>query len=155
MVAVLRDEYSVRPMRLDDVDAILAIEQRSYPFPWSAGIFQDCIKVGYHCLVMEVDGAVAGYTIFSVVVQECHILNICIDPRWRRSGLARRLLDCIFERAGCMDAGLIYLEVRPTNTAAINLYASLGFEQIARRRRYYPTHDGREDALVLARAVSP
>lgn len=152
---MLKDGHLIRSLHFADIPRVLEIEQASYPFPWTEGIFKDCIRVGYHCYVLETGEVLAGYAIFSVAVEECHVLNVCVDPARRRHGLGRVLLNHIFECAGELGAKLVYLEVRPSNRAAIDLYASLGFEKIATRRRYYPAFDGREDALVLARVVDP
>jgi [ribosomal protein S18]-alanine N-acetyltransferase len=150
MVAVIKPNESIRPMEKADIPWVMTIEQKSYEFPWSDGIFSDCLTVGYHCFIMERNGEIAGYAIVSIAVEECHILNICIHERQRRQGLARRFMQYILEHARAAGALMAYLEVRPSNIVATSLYWSLGFEQIALRKDYYPTRFGREDALVLA-----
>ncbi|MBN1379322.1 MAG: ribosomal protein S18-alanine N-acetyltransferase [Gammaproteobacteria bacterium] len=153
MVAVLKSVPVIRSMTERDLPQILTIENESYPFPWTEGIFTDCLRVDYECVLMEVDKAICAYSVFSVAAEECHILNLCVSKTFRGQGLSRSMLEYVFGRAKEMDANFIYLEVRPTNLIAINLYLSFGFEEIARRRQYYPAINGREDALMLARSI--
>lgn len=150
MVAVIKPDELIRPMEKADIPWVMAIEQKSYEFPWTDGIFSDCLAVGYHCSVMERGGEIIGYAIVSIAAGECHILNICIHERQRRQGLGRRFMQHILEHARSQGALMAYLEVRPSNIVATGLYWSLGFEQIALRKDYYPARRGREDALVLA-----
>ncbi len=140
----------LRPMREHDLAQIVALEQRAYPFPWSLGIFADCLRVGYCCWTLEADAAVAGYCIMSVAAEEAHVLNVCVAPEYRRQGHARRMLEHLVEVARRHRATVIFLEVRPSNPAAITLYLDFGFRRLAVRRNYYPAQQGREDALVLA-----
>ena len=139
-----------RPMTLVDVPAVIAVERSAYPFPWSDGVFRDCIRVGYLCRVVECLGEVGGYGIMSYGAGEAHILNICIREDLRGGGLGRRLMLYLIDRArgaGMQDA---FLEVRPSNQIALRLYASVGFEQIGVRPAYYQAENGREDAVILA-----
>lgn len=137
-----------RPMTLTDVADVIAIERASYTFPWSEGVFRDCIRVGYLCRVVEVNGEVGGYGIMSYGAGEAHILNICIRADLRGLGLGRRLMHYLLDRARAARMQDVFLEVRPSNPAAISLYASLGFTQIGTRKAYYQAVGGREDALV-------
>ena len=103
--------------------------------------------------MIEIGSNICGYSVFSIAVEECHILNLCISGEFRGNGLSRIMLEYILGRAKEKGANYIYLEVRPTNRVAISLYRSFGFEEIARRRNYYPAEGGREDALMLARTI--
>ncbi|HEY3488387.1 MAG TPA: ribosomal protein S18-alanine N-acetyltransferase [Gammaproteobacteria bacterium] len=150
MAAVIKPNELIRPMRQVDIPWVMAIEEKAYEFPWSEGIFSDCLSVGYHCFIIERNGEIAGYAIVSMAVEECHILNICIHEQQRRQGLGRRFMLHILECARAAGMLMAYLEVRPSNVVATGLYWSLGFEQIAVRKDYYPCRFGREDALVLA-----
>src|SRR5271154_3455091 len=136
-----------------DVPLIVAIERAAYQFPWSEGIFRDCLRVGYVCRVVDVAGELGGYGIMSVGAGEAHILNVCIRDEYRSRGFARKimlyLLGCA-RSAGMQEA---FLEVRPSNLAAARLYHSLGFEQVGVRRGYYQATVGREDAAVLRRSL--
>lgn len=142
---------AIRTMRPDDLAAVVAIEERAYEFPWSRGIFNDCLLAGYYCAVLEVDAAVTGYTIMSVAAAEGHILNLCVGNSLRRRGLGRKLLDYLLEHVGAVNIERLFLEVRPSNAAAIALYDSAGFTRLGVRKGYYKTLDGREDALVFMR----
>ncbi len=145
----------IRPMNELDVPMVVAIERSAYQFPWSEGIFRDCLRVGYVCRIVDVGGEVGGYGIMSVGAGEAHILNICIRDEYRNRGLARRILTWLLERAGSAGMYEAYLEVRPSNTVAARLYHSLGFEQVGVRRGYYQAPGGREDAAVLRRMLVP
>jgi ribosomal-protein-alanine N-acetyltransferase len=142
-----------RPMTREDVSTVVAIEQHTYPFPWTEQVFRDCLRVGYDCWVVEGDDGVAGYGIMSAGAGECHVLNLCLAPVLRRRGIGRRLLFMLLDRA--RRAGMLHalLEVRPSNDPAIALYGSAGFERIGVRRGYYQAHDGREDAVVYRLAL--
>lgn len=141
---------ALRPLREDDLDAVMAIEQRAYPFPWTRGIFRDCLLAGYPAWLLQEHGAAIGYGVISLAADEAHVLNICIAPERQGRGLGRELLRMLTRMARDMGAVRIFLEVRPSNPTAIALYHSEGFNEIGRRPRYYPAHAGREDALVMA-----
>jgi len=153
-VAVSRIEVgqpavAIRPMAEADVTAVGGLERDAYQFPWSEGIFRDCLRVGYTCRVVDVDEQVAGYGILSMGAGEAHILNLCVRQDLRCRGIGRRLLEYLLDRSrgsGMLEA---FLEVRPSNVAAIRLYQAVGFEQIGVRRGYYQAVGGREDAAVL------
>lgn len=139
-----------RTMSHDDLPQVSDIERRSYDYPWSHGVFRDCLLAGYSCIVLERADAIAGYGILSVAAGEAHILNLCVDPGYRRLGYGDRLLDEILTRARAAGVREIFLEVRPSNTTALALYRKKGFRQIANRRAYYQARHGREDAAVLS-----
>lgn len=150
MVAVARPAVEIRAMRREDLPAVSALENASYEFPWSFGIFSDCLKAGHPCWVLCSRGTVAGYGILSVAAGEAHVLNLCIGPDWRGQGLGRHLLGRLLDVARWSGAARIFLEVRPSNPVAQRLYESVGFKEIGRRPRYYPARAGREDAIVMA-----
>ncbi|AWH20269.1 MULTISPECIES: ribosomal protein S18-alanine N-acetyltransferase [Stenotrophomonas] len=141
---------SLRALRENDLNAVMAIEVRGYPYPWTRGIFLDCLRAGYPGLAMEQDGLLIGYGVLSLAADEAHVLNICIDPLVQSRGLGRQLLRALVEMARNRGAQRVFLEVRPSNTPALRLYHSEGFNEIGRRPRYYPAAQGREDALVMA-----
>jgi [ribosomal protein S18]-alanine N-acetyltransferase len=142
-------EIRVRPMSEADVASVIRIERASYQFPWTEGIFHDCLRVAYLCHVAVQDDEIVGYAVMSMGAGEAHILNLCVREAVRRTGVGRTLIRYLLEQA--TDAGMLeaFLEVRPSNTIAILLYRSLGFEQIGTRRGYYQAVGGREDAAVL------
>jgi [ribosomal protein S18]-alanine N-acetyltransferase len=150
MATVAKPVIQVRGMRLEDLATVSAMEDASYDFPWSAGIFSDCVKAGHPCWVLCVDADVAGYGILSMGAGEAHVLNLCIGPDYRGRGLGRHLLGRLLDIARWNGAERVFLEVRPSNPLAKTLYESVGFNEIGRRPRYYPAHHGREDAIVMA-----
>ena len=141
---------SLRPMREDDLDTVIAIEQRAYPFPWTRGILRDCLRADYPAWVLLQGEAVIGYGVLSIAADEAHILNICTAPEAQGRGHGRRLLRALLQIARGRGVRRMFLEVRPSNPHAIALYHDEGFNEIGRRPRYYPAKDGREDALVMA-----
>jgi len=143
----------LRPMTELDLDAVMAIERRVYDFPWTRGIFRDCLHVGYCCWVYQREGEVAAYGVMSVGAGEAHVLNLCVRPQAQGQGVGRELLEHLLEVAREHKADTILLEVRPSNKPALGLYHALGFNEVGTRRAYYPTAAGREDALILARSV--
>ncbi|MBN5031446.1 ribosomal protein S18-alanine N-acetyltransferase [Stenotrophomonas maltophilia] len=151
MSAVTRPgPVSLRALRESDLNAVMAIELRGYPFPWTRGIFIDCLRAGYPGLAMERDGLLIGYGVLSIAADEAHVLNICIDPLAQSRGLGRQLLRALLQLAADRGAQRVFLEVRPSNAPALALYHSEGFNEIGRRPRYYPAAQGREDAVVMA-----
>lgn len=150
MSALLKPlEMAFRPMRSEDLDALIKIERAAYPYPWTLVNFRDCLDSGYSCWAGEVEGALAGYWILMMAVGEGHILNCCIAPDWQHRGFGRMLMEHLIDTAREHGTEALYLEVRPSNTRAVNLYERLGFDGIALRRNYYPADQGREDALVM------
>jgi ribosomal-protein-alanine N-acetyltransferase len=142
-----------RTMVHEDLSQVSDIERRSYDFPWSHGVFRDCLLAGYTCIVLERADTIAGYGILSVAAGEAHVLNLCVDPEYRRLGYGDRLLDEMLRRAKAASVKEIFLEVRPSNVNALSLYRKKGFRQIAHRRAYYQARYGREDAAVLSLIV--
>ena len=143
------------PMGVQLLDAVMAIEVRAYPFPWTVGIFRDCLRAGHQCWVLEAGTQLLGYGVLSAAAGEAHILNICISPAAQAQGHGRRLLRALVRIARMQNAERIFLEVRPSNPRAIALYFDEGFNEIGRRPRYYPAHMGREDAIVMAMELLP
>jgi [ribosomal protein S18]-alanine N-acetyltransferase len=143
----------IRSMAEPDVPAVVAIEVASYRFPWSEGIFRDCLRVGYVCRVAWGFDALVGYGIVSTGAGEAHILNLCVRADLRCRGIGSLLLEDLLQRAAASAVDAAYLEVRPSNAAAIRLYQSFEFEHIGTRRGYYQALDGREDAAVFKLAL--
>jgi len=147
-------DYAIRVMAEADIPHIMDIEERAYEFPWTAGIFHDCIRAGYCCYVLErKDHAIIAYAVMSIGAQEAHILNICVSPQERGAGYGRALMAKMITLARRLQADMMFLEVRPSNVAALSLYEKLGFNEIGARSNYYPAKQGREDALILAKQL--
>jgi ribosomal-protein-alanine N-acetyltransferase len=150
MSAAVHPRTEIRLMQPSDLKAVAAVERAAYQYPWSLGIFRDCLLAGYYCLVLEVAGSVTGYGIMSIAAGEAHLLNLCVHPGAQRLGYGRRMLNALLLKAADAQADKVFLEVRPSNSVALRLYASMGFEQIGIRPAYYQAENGREDAIILA-----
>lgn len=148
----------IRPMRPGDLEAVHVVESGAYWYPWTLNIFRDCLRMGYECWVQLATDRIVGHVVLAMGPGEAHILNLAIHPDWHSRGLGRALLRRALERGEQLGAESVFLEVRPSNTPAVHLYLSEGFRRVGRRRDYYPTENGREDALVMRhdlREVTP
>lgn len=139
----------VRPMDLEDVPQVFVLEEESFDSPWQEHFFSECLEAGYCCRVVKQDGLVHAYGIMSVEPRMAHILNLCVRDGWRGQGLGRRLLQELLFLAREERVHTAMLEVRATNTAALQLYKAAGFEQVAVRKNYYSSPRGNEDGLVM------
>lgn len=150
MSAQPQELWRLHPMHEDHLLRVMEIEQRAYEFPWTAGIFTDCLRSGYSAWVVENPFLeVLGYGVMSMGAGEAHILNLCVAPEYQGQGLGRFVLEHFVNVARGAGAGLLLLEVRVSNAAAIGLYRGSGFKELGQRRDYYPARNGREDAIVL------
>jgi len=138
-----------RAMTPADLPAVAAVERASYAFPWSEGIFRDCLRVGYLCRVADLDGEIVAYGVVAMGAGEAHVLNLCVRGDLRGRSIGRQMLALLLERSRQAGVESVFLEVRPTNPYAIALYQSVGFVQVGLRKGYYQAEGGREDALVL------
>jgi ribosomal-protein-alanine N-acetyltransferase len=138
----------IRPLGLSDLNAIDTIEQRAYKTPWSRSMFaSELAKSSSVCLGAFDGERLIGYVINSRYVDAWHIMNVAVDPDFRRRGIATRLLEHVFESTRDDQRRGYTLEVRVSNERAISLYEKLGFERQGIRRGYYT--DNREDALIM------
>jgi ribosomal-protein-alanine N-acetyltransferase len=153
MNALLSPRVEMLPMNLHDLDEVLSIEYRVYPFPWSRGNFADSMSSGYSCWVCRVGGELVGYLVLMLAVDDAHLLNIGVAEKRQGMGFGARLLRQAMIAGRQGGATTLVLEVRPSNQRALELYRHFGFQQIGVRRGYYPAEKGREDALVLTGAL--
>ena len=137
-------------MQERDFDAIMKIEDSVYPFPWTRGIFADCLRVGYSSWVLELGQEIIGYGVLSAAAGEAHILNLCVAIEHQRRGHGAHILNRLLDLARWHHAERLFLEVRPGNHSALKLYQQFDFKVVGRRPNYYPAAEGREDALVMA-----
>lgn len=144
-------ECNFRLMTSADLKQIIEIETHAYEYPWSRGIFRDCMRVGYSCWVVASGTTVIGYGIVMLAAGEAHILNLCIKPDYHRNGLGRKMLNQLVVQALDSGTDMILLEVRRSNQPAIDLYLSEGFHELGVRKAYYPAETGREDAIIFAK----
>jgi len=157
MSAILQSsnsDYSFRVMMEDDLDDVIAIEESVYPFPWTRGIFHDCLNIGYVCRVFLHKEKIIAYSIISVAADESHLLTIVVAKDEQRKGYGKKMLDEMIRVAKIHAANIMYLEVRASNKAAVQLYHDNGFNELGVRNNYYPAEKGREDALVFALELS-
>jgi ribosomal-protein-alanine N-acetyltransferase len=141
---------TISSLNPSDLSAAYAIELRSHAFPWSEKTFASNQGDRYLNLRLDVDGTLAAFAVTQVVLDEATLFNIAVDPAWQRRGLGRQLLEHLIRELEARDVFTLWLEVRASNFAAIALYESLGFNEATVRRNYYPTKEGREDAIVMA-----
>jgi ribosomal-protein-alanine N-acetyltransferase len=155
MSAVIKQHVlNFRPMLETDLADILVIENSVYEFPWTETIFRDCLRVGYCCWVISDDrGRISAYGVMSVAAGECHLLNLCVQKESQGRGLGGRLLEFLLDVARKHSADTAFLEVRPSNEIARQMYTSAGFNEVGMRRNYYPARHGREDAIIMARTL--
>lgn len=155
MISTLKESLPhLRPMRESDLLEVAEIESGTFPDPWPLNSFRECLTCGYYCLVLERAGVIQTYAIMSIEGDSAHILNLCVRPEFRQRGEGRQMLSHLLKLAQSAQAEAIFLEVRPSNQPAINLYRSMGFVEIGVRKDYYPSDKGQEDALILARRAA-
>ena len=148
---------TIRIMKPIDLPDVYEVEKLAYQFPWQESIFHSAVKKHY-CIVAEqlLDNGkteVVGYAIMSSVLDEASILNIVVSPNHQKKGIGQLLLSNMLDEAverGCVN---VFLEVRASNKSAYQLYVKNEFDEIGVRKNYYPSEDGREDAILLARAL--
>jgi [ribosomal protein S18]-alanine N-acetyltransferase len=148
--------WNLRPMNESHLARIVDIERRAYPFPWTDGIFRDCLKVGYSSwVVASPSDEILAYALMSMAVGEAHILNLCVEPAYHQQGIGRFILTHLQRLARSAGMEIMLLEVRKSNSAAIALYTSMGFHKLGVRKGYYPASQGSEDALLLGYNLRP
>jgi len=146
----LQDRVVIQPMQDSDLDQVLFIEESSYRQPWTrAGFKTELERFCSVCLVMREVDQVVGYLIFWEIREEIHVLNLAIRPDRRQQGLARLLLEYMFDWGRERGVRRVFLEVRVLNHSARKLYERVGFVMTGRRKNYYAEEN--EDALVMAR----
>lgn len=145
-------DATLQAMQMADLDAVLALEQLAYPFPWTRGNFVDSLAAGYVAQVLRAaDGRLLGYFLAMQGLTEMHLLNIAVAPDAQSQGHARRMLDALQDLARAQGCEQIWLEVRRSNERARQVYARYGFVETGLRRAYYPAGAGqREDAVLMS-----
>jgi len=142
------------PMNERDLDAVAALEASLQVFPWSRGNFVDSLAVGHSVWVLRIGGDLVGFSVVMTVLDEAHLLNIGVCKRYQGQGYGARLLRHALENARLNHASKLFLEVRPSNERAVELYRHFGFRQIGLRKAYYPATIGREDALIFDKELA-
>lgn len=142
------------PLRVDDLDALLFVENQCYSHPWTRGNFIDSMAMGYAMPLLWADDQLVGYFVAMQGVDEVHLLNITVNPQFQHQGWAKVLLEQLRQWAASVQAATLWLEVRQSNTRAQQVYRRFGFESVGLRKRYYPvSHLEREDAVVMRYAL--
>ena len=146
------NDLEIRRLTYADLPNVIAIERRAFPTPWSLAMFVlELSKPSGICLAAMHEDRLVGYVVCSRYDTVWHVMNVAVDDRLLRRGIATSLLTHLFELADRPSVQYT-LEVRTSNDAAIRLYEGFGFRAAGRRRAYY--HDNREDALIMWRTVS-
>ena len=140
-------------MIIDDLDTVIKLELANYPVAWSKGIMKDCIKAGYHCIVVKLQDEIIGYAFLLTAFDESHLLNMCIDKKQQGKGFGRKLLSHLERICRINHSKVFLLEVRESNPVAQHLYHSFGFKQIGIRKNYYKCIKGRENAIVMTKQL--
>jgi ribosomal-protein-alanine N-acetyltransferase len=145
----------IRQLDQRDFSEVFEIEKATQAAPWSKEAFQRCWEASYPGWVMfDGEGKITAYVFVSLAVGECHILNLCVHPDFQRKRLGWQMLEYVIDWAKQKGTGIVYLEVRRSNKAAIALYTKMNFMLIGERKAYYPKPDGKgEDALIFARDI--
>jgi ribosomal-protein-alanine N-acetyltransferase len=145
----MSDAVTFRRMTEADLEAVLKIEYAAFSHPWTRGIFLDGLK-SYEIWLMFEGSQQVGHGVINVIIDEAHLLNITVKPESQGRGLGLLLLDKLMKRAYELNGRECFLELRASNQSAYRLYERYGFNEVGRRRDYYPAVGGREDALVMA-----
>ncbi|MDO8825616.1 ribosomal protein S18-alanine N-acetyltransferase [Methylophaga sp.] len=142
-------ELAISQMQLSDIGKVWQMEKQANRFPWTKGNFEDCLKSGYRSFLYLVADEIIGFSVVQSVLDEVHLLNICVKPAFQGKGFGRQMLNHVIDVAHEQSASIIVLEVRASNFRAQQLYLSTGFNEMSVRRGYYPAEQGREDGVLM------
>jgi len=144
-------KIEIRPARIDDINAIVEIEKKSYPDPWSQNLFERELQIKFSNFFAAVeDHEIAGYICLWTVSDEGHLTNITVKEKFRRKGLGSKLMKYIINISSAMKIKNIFLEVRASNYSALKFYEKFGFKKIGSRKKYY-SNSG--DAVVMVKTL--
>lgn len=149
----------LRPLHATDIPQLIAIAAEAVPYPWKEDVFKDCFSENYHGWALEKiflnkNAEILGFVIVLNRQDECDLLNICLRPPYQGLHYGEKLLAKVLEWCQISKIQKIVLEVRRSNQQAIRFYKKMGFTEVAVRQNYYPSTEGREDALVFVRQHS-
>ena len=138
----------VRRMTEEDLEDVARIEKETFPSPWSYQAFESELKnIAARYLVVELENRVIGYAGAWIILDESHVTNIAVDEAYRGKGIGRKLTEGLMQYLSNLGAAYATLEVRVSNERAQNLYKSLGFVTVGKRKKYY--EDNQEDAYLM------
>ncbi|MEY4121360.1 MAG: ribosomal-protein-alanine N-acetyltransferase [Pseudomonadota bacterium] len=151
MSAVLKPEARLEPLNEALLDDVLRVEQSAYSHPWTRGNFVDSLKAGYSVMTLMGGDTLLGYFVAMEGVEEVHLLNITVAPKFQGQGWAVLMLDALSLWSRGRGAHWLWLEVRVSNTRAMQVYERYGYARVGERKNYYPADQGhREDAVVMS-----
>ena len=137
-----------------DIDSIAALDGAAFEFPWSRDDFEGSMKVGHQFLLLKDDDRLLGFAVYMQIFEQSELLTIAVLPSEQGHGYGKLLLNEVAARLAANGAESLFLEVRASNERARALYAGAGFKEISIRKGYYPSRDGREDAIVMQKVLS-
>lgn len=133
----------------EDLPIVTAIDKAAFEFAWTLGEFEGSFNAGHRFLVLKENNDICAFVVFMQVFEQAEILTIAVKPECQRKGFGRMLIEAMHAELLQKGAEHVFLEVRVSNLAAQALYGKMGYNEISRRKGYYPTKDGREDAIVM------
>lgn len=137
----------------DDLDAIVRLDSSAFEFPWTRADFEGSLKIGHSFLLLKDGDCLLGAAVFMQIFEQAELLTIAVDPAFQGQGYGKLILNEVLSKLAQAGAETLFLEVRVSNLRALSLYKGLGFEEISRRKGYYPTRDGLEDAIVMQKRL--
>lgn len=143
------DPLTFRALESQDIDAVMALERLVQTHPWRRSSYEDCLNGRHHCWLAEHGGELVGFAVASWGGGDAELLNLAVTPKWQRRGVGQCLLTQVCEKLSAY-ASMVFLEVRVSNRRAIEFYQRQQFFEVGNRPNYYPTMNGREDALIMA-----
>lgn len=143
------DSLTFRALKSSDIDAVMALERLVQSHPWRRSSYEDCLNGRHHCWLAEQGDELVGFAVASWGGGDAELLNLAVTPKWQRRGVGQCLLTRVCETLSAY-ASMVFLEVRVSNCGAIEFYQRQQFFEVGNRPNYYPTVNGREDALIMA-----
>ncbi|CAM3013981.1 ribosomal protein S18-alanine N-acetyltransferase [Vibrio rarus] len=142
--------FNLTPLTPLHLEQVWQIESKAHSHPWKQTMIDDLDSRGAMHFAFEQDQNVVGYFYAQNIVGEVTLLNIAVDPHRQGQGIGGQLIEQFIELCEQRGAESIWLEVRESNQIAQSLYLNAGFNEVDRRHNYYPTHSGREDAIIMS-----
>lgn len=149
---MLNPHFIIRKMTEKDLEQVILIERDSFTLPWSRDLYSNELNNEYATyLVCDVGGKTVGYGGIWAVYEEAHITNVAVDSKCRLTGMGKALMQELENTVRRKRAERIFLEVRPSNTAALTMYQNMGYVSSGLRKAYYSDND--EDAIIMTKQL--
>lgn len=142
-------KIDLRLLDKTDLEDVMTVERSAHAYPWRQSSFEDCLQGRQKCWLAFAENSLCGLVVISHAGGDAEILNLSVHPGFQRKGIGRLLVNHAIEQTQS-KADMLFLEVRRSNKKAIDLYTKEGFFEIGERKGYYPTVNGREDAILMA-----